>query len=178
MSGEATTLPPGVDLCAYRIVQEALSNARRHAPGATVDVEIAYSPDSLALRIKDDGPGSADGDLDGHGLLGMRERATIAGGTLRAGPSEPGGRRRGGAAGAVMTIRVVVADDQEIVGQEFAALLETQNDITVVGTAANGVEAVRACREEHPDVVLMDIRMPTLDGIEATRQLGEDGDAR
>ena len=86
MSGEAATLPPGVDLCAYRIVQEALSNARRHAPGATVDVEIAYSPDSLALRVKDDGPGSADGDLDGHGLLGMRERATIAGGTLRAGP--------------------------------------------------------------------------------------------
>ncbi len=91
MSGEATTLPPGIDLCAYRIVQEALSNARRHAPGATVDVEIAYSHDSLALRIRDDGPGPADGDLDGHGLLGMRERATIAGGTLRAGPSEQGG---------------------------------------------------------------------------------------
>ena len=91
MSGDATTLPPGVDLCAYRIVQEALSNARRHAPGATVDVEIAYSPDSLVLRVEDDGPGAADGDVDGHGLLGMRERATIAGGTFRAGPSEQGG---------------------------------------------------------------------------------------
>jgi DNA-binding NarL/FixJ family response regulator len=77
-----------------------------------------------------------------------------------------------------MTIRVVVADDQEIVRAGFAALLETQKDITVVGTAADGEEAVRACREEHPDVVLMDIRMPTLDGIEATRQLGQDGDAR
>jgi DNA-binding NarL/FixJ family response regulator len=77
-----------------------------------------------------------------------------------------------------MTIRVVVADDQEIVRAGFAALLETQKDITVVGTAADGEEAVRACREQHPDVVLMDIRMPTLDGIEATRQLGHDGDAR
>jgi DNA-binding NarL/FixJ family response regulator len=71
-----------------------------------------------------------------------------------------------------MTIRVVVADDQEIVRAGFAALLETQGDISVVGTAADGEEAVRVSREERPDVVLMDIRMPTMDGIEATRQLG------
>jgi DNA-binding NarL/FixJ family response regulator len=74
-----------------------------------------------------------------------------------------------------MTISVVVVDDQEIVRAGFAALLETQSDLTVVGTAANGEEAVRMCRDEHPDVVLMDVRMPTLDGIEATRQLSEDG---
>jgi signal transduction histidine kinase len=91
MSGDAKTLPPGVDLCAYRIVQEALSNARRHAPGATVDVEIVYGPDSLGLRVRDDGPGAADAELDGHGLLGMRERATIAGGTLRARSGADGG---------------------------------------------------------------------------------------
>jgi DNA-binding NarL/FixJ family response regulator len=74
-----------------------------------------------------------------------------------------------------MTIRVVVADDQQIVRAGFSALLDTRDDIEVVGTAADGEEAVRVCREQRPDVVLMDIRMPAMDGIEATRQLGEDG---
>jgi DNA-binding NarL/FixJ family response regulator len=70
-----------------------------------------------------------------------------------------------------MTIRVVVADDQRIVRDGFAALLETQPDITVVGSAADGEEAVRVCGEQRPDVVLMDVRMPGLDGIAATRRL-------
>ena len=77
-----------------------------------------------------------------------------------------------------MTVRVVVADDQEIVRAGFAALLETQDDFAVAGTAADGVEAVELCRAEHPDVVLMDVRMPSLDGIEATRLLAADGDKR
>ena len=77
-----------------------------------------------------------------------------------------------------MTVRVVVADDQEIVRAGFAALLETQDDFAVAGTAADGVEAVELCRAEHPDVVLMDVRMPSLDGIEATRLLAADGGKR
>jgi DNA-binding NarL/FixJ family response regulator len=77
-----------------------------------------------------------------------------------------------------MTIRVVVADDQEIVRAGFAALLETQDDFAVAGIAADGVEAVELCRAEHPDIVLMDVRMPSLDGIEATRLLAADGDKR
>jgi DNA-binding NarL/FixJ family response regulator len=73
-------------------------------------------------------------------------------------------------------IRVVVADDQEIVRAGFAALLATQPDFEVVGSAADGAEAVRVCTEHRPDVVLMDVRMPVMDGIQAARRLiGDDG---
>jgi signal transduction histidine kinase len=91
LEGTVASLPPGVDLCAYRILQEALTNVRRHAPGAAVDVELEYASDTLRLRVRDHGPGAASPDLDGHGLLGMRERAIMVGGTLSAGPAEGGG---------------------------------------------------------------------------------------
>jgi len=68
-------------------------------------------------------------------------------------------------------IRVLVADDQELVRTGFRLILETEDDITVVGQAADGVEAVDLARRHRPDVVLMDVRMPTLDGIEATARL-------
>jgi DNA-binding NarL/FixJ family response regulator len=74
-----------------------------------------------------------------------------------------------------MTISVIVADDQVIVRAGLTALLNTQADMTVLASAADGEEAVRLCREHHPDVVLMDVRMPTMDGIEATRQIAAAG---
>ena len=88
--GPPAALDPGVELAAYRIVQEALTNARRHAPGAAVDVELHYADDALRLRIRDNGPGPRDGAA-GHGLTGMRERAAAAGGELRTGAAHGGG---------------------------------------------------------------------------------------
>jgi len=90
--GRVTPLDPGVELIAYRIVQEALTNARRHAPGAAVDVEIAYEPEDLLVTVRDNGPGprpSLNGG--GHGLLGMRERVATVGGELCTGPAPVSG---------------------------------------------------------------------------------------
>ncbi len=72
-------------------------------------------------------------------------------------------------------VSIVVADDHEVVRTGFAGLLNTQPDFTVVGTAADGAAAVRVCLDERPDVVLMDVRMPVVDGIEATRRIVEAG---
>jgi signal transduction histidine kinase len=130
VSGPVAELDPGVELAAYRIAQEALTNARRHAPGTAVDVELRYGDDTLLLRIRDNGPGppaarQADeydsgghgsgghgsgghgsgghgsgghgsgghggADSPGHGLLGMRERAAAAGGSLRTAAAPGGG---------------------------------------------------------------------------------------
>jgi signal transduction histidine kinase len=87
VSGRVAPLEQGIELTAYRIVQEALTNARRHAVGAAVDVELRYCPDALLIRVRDNGPGSGREDF-GHGLAGMRERAMMAGGTVetRTGP--------------------------------------------------------------------------------------------
>ena len=91
VSGPVIRLDPGVELAAYRIVQEALTNARRHAPGAAVDVELCYADDALRLRIRDNGPGQAARYRAGHGLLGMRERAAAVGGSLQTGDARGGG---------------------------------------------------------------------------------------
>ena len=92
LRGAPLTLDPSIELAAYRIVQEALTNTRRHAPGAAVDVELDRTPDCLHLRVRDNGPGPPAADLArGHGLAGMRERAAAVGGELRTGPAAGGG---------------------------------------------------------------------------------------
>jgi signal transduction histidine kinase len=98
MSGDPRRLPPEVDLSAYRIVQEALTNVVKHAAGATAQVIVAGGPTGVVVEIADDGgTGAQDrhsGDGGGHGLRGMRERAELFGGTVEAGPYGSGWRVR------------------------------------------------------------------------------------
>lgn len=91
IDGTSTELPPGVDLSAFRIVQEALTNALKHAGPARVIVRLRYQPDALGIDITDDGVGAAMTRGDGHGLAGIRERVAVYGGNLDAGPGSEGG---------------------------------------------------------------------------------------
>jgi signal transduction histidine kinase len=100
IAGTPRPLPGGVDLSAYRIVQEALSNAMRHAPGAAVEVKLYYGDAALVVEVRNghglpgkhtaEAQGGVPGEGGGHGIIGMRERATMLGGHLQAGPTEKG----------------------------------------------------------------------------------------
>lgn len=93
LTGTQRPLPPGVDLSAFRIVQESLSNAMRHAPGAAVRVQIGHRPNGLTVRITNTAPDRAAPAARGigHGLLGMRERVTMLAGDFTNGPTPEGG---------------------------------------------------------------------------------------
>jgi CheY-like chemotaxis protein len=211
--GEVWPLPAGVDLAAFRIVQEALTNVVRHAGGGVrATVRLVHGPAELVVQVDDDGNGvpSASGKglesafgrrsavadrqdrrsgRSGRGIVGMRERVHALGGTFAAGPA-PGGASASGRGshcrmgrddlegfgarvGATM-IRVLLADDQELVRAGFRMILEAEDDIEVVGEASDGDEAVRLARRQRPDIVLMDIRMPGTDGLAATRAITAD----
>jgi signal transduction histidine kinase len=94
--GSARPLPAAVDLAAYRIIQEALTNVLRHAGARTVQLDLCYEPERVVIRILDDGSGASPGQLgtngqDGHGISGMRERALALSGQFTAGPHPDGG---------------------------------------------------------------------------------------
>jgi len=91
VDGEPFPLPRGIDLSAYRIVQEGLTNALKHANASDADVTVRYRPDELEIGVRDNGHGSATSDGLGHGLIGVRERVKIYGGRMSAGTASNGG---------------------------------------------------------------------------------------
>ncbi|TQS45046.1 sensor histidine kinase [Cryptosporangium phraense] len=91
VSGPVRPLAPGPDLCAYRVVQESLTNVLKHAGPANVRIDVTYGGSALTLRVVDDGRGSGSAESGGHGIRGMRERAELYGGVLDAGPRDEGG---------------------------------------------------------------------------------------
>jgi signal transduction histidine kinase len=94
VAGRPRPLPAGVEVSAFRIVQEALTNVRRHAAASGVEVRVRYGTEALEVSIEDDGAGAEGaGEGEGHGLRGMRERAAMLGGALSVGPLDGGGYR-------------------------------------------------------------------------------------
>ncbi len=91
VDGERFPLPRAIDLSAYRIVQEGLTNALKHAHASQVDVTLGYAPDELRIEVRDDGRGMSTGDGRGHGLVGVRERVKIYGGEMTASTAAEGG---------------------------------------------------------------------------------------
>jgi signal transduction histidine kinase len=104
VDGEPVPLPRGVDLSAYRIVQEGLTNALKHAHANTADVTVRYRPEELEIEVRDDGLGSSTTDGFGHGLVGVRERVNIYGGEMAAGRAADGG--------FVLSTRLPIAEEE------------------------------------------------------------------
>ena len=168
VDGDPGPLPASVDISMYRILHDAL-DAIAHR--GAMEIVLRFDEDDLALDVV------ADGRMAGWPTPAMSERAALCDATLDVAPSSRCADADGGADAADLqrrvgvSIRVVIADDQELIRTGFRMILDSEDDLEVVGEAATGREAVALARRLRPDVVLMDIRMPELDGIEATRQV-------
>ena len=166
--GERRLVISSVDLAAFRIIQEAVTNVVRHADADSCQVLVEYRPEELYVEVLDSGRGCATVPV-GYGILGMRERANLLHGEFSAVPTQAEASESPPPAG--MTVRVLLVDDQPLIRSGLRMLAADTADLTVVGEAGTGVEAFELVQALHPDVVVMDIRMPEMDGIEATRAI-------
>ena len=169
-------LPVAVDVSAYRIVQEALTNALRYAPDRAVRLEVSVTGVGLTIHTRNRYDGRS-GLGSGLGLVGLAERVELLGGTFRHGQTTDGDFELVAMLPVVRELvvtTVVVADDQELVRSGLELVLAARG-CEVLGSAGDGREAVVQVRRHRPDVVLMDIRMPVLDGIAATREITNAG---
>jgi DNA-binding NarL/FixJ family response regulator/signal transduction histidine kinase len=178
--GTARELPAGVDLAAYWIVQEALTNARKHAGPAHITVRVGYRDDSLRVTVDDDAPDPVVTTRAATGWPGCANALPPSAAACKPDPApaadspsphrcpptarstaRPGDPRRAGRRPKPGPRRI-------------PRLLNAEPDVTVVGEATDGGDALRATRDTVPDIVLMDIRMPERDGLAATRDIVAD----
>jgi DNA-binding NarL/FixJ family response regulator len=182
--GVRERLPSGLETVLYRVVQEGLTNIACHAQAQKICVYLNCDGKTLTLLITDDGKGFDPYATSGMGLLGIREWVAAVGGRLRI-ESTPGqGTRltvsiqcpsstclKKRQTRALDKIKVLLVEEHTIMRKGLLSLLENEPDIKVVGEAADGHEAVRLAYKLQPDVIVMDLNMPLLGGLEAIRHV-------
>ncbi len=178
--GAPQRMSRAAELAAYRITQEALTNVLKHAGSdATTRVLLSWRPESLELTVGNRVEGRRRATAGpGRGLSGMDDRLAALGGTVDVTSDEdcftvaahiP--TAAGAASRPAMSIRVFLADDQDLVREGLAMIVASQDDLVVVGEAGDGAAAVAGVTRTAPDVVLMDVRMPVLDGVQAATRI-------
>ena len=172
------------EISLFRVVQECLTNIHRHANSRTALVRMHMAPgkpDKLTLEVIDQGKGSGREFAAGLGIQGMRERLNELGGSLEVAHSSLGttvratipitGRPKAVGSPVKAKARLLLVDDHEIVRQGLVSLLRGVEGFEICGQAANGEEAIREADRSAPDIVIMDLRMPGIDGLQATRSI-------
>lgn len=173
--GSETPVMQKINFCLNRCLQESLTNAVRHGRASAITVQLHFDSQQLRLQIEDNGIGMEEVPF-GFGLGGMKERLDLLHGTLSV--------HSGSGQGTVVicaiplrtepvqgTIRLLIVDDQAIIADSLKQILDQHADFIVVGTAGDGREALEHCERSQPDIVLMDIRMQGMDGLEALLEM-------
>jgi CheY-like chemotaxis protein/anti-sigma regulatory factor (Ser/Thr protein kinase) len=172
----------------FESVRELLFNAVKHAQADRVVIDVTLDPDdTLCIRVADSGVGFDPAELVervytgqvGWGLFSIRERLTLLGGRFEI-DSAPGQGTRfhliapmSSVAGSTLprALRILIADDHAEVRRVYRSLFDERSELRVVGEASDGLEAIAQAHALKPDVILMDVSMPNLDGIAATRRI-------
>jgi len=179
--GDIGRLPDHTEVSLFRVIQECLTNIHRHAGSRSAVVRMDISDDKLRLEVVDHGKGSARPYTEGMGIKGMRERISELGGTFEISPANGGTsvrvaipvapRVRADEPASKNKARLLLVDDHEIVRQGLASLLQGVEGFEICGEASSGEDAIREVDRTAPDIVIMDLRMPGIDGLQATRSI-------
>ncbi|MFS0557071.1 response regulator [Brevibacillus sp. 179-C9.3 HS] len=175
--GEEYPVGKQVKMTLFRCLQESLTNAVRHGQATDIVVSLHFEPQQTRLEVQDNGHG-VENWKDGFGITTMKERAAHLQGRVSV-YSERG-------EGTLITcfvprlvestdeiIRLFIVDDHSFIRESLRSIIEGQRDLRVVGMAEDGAQAVELCEELEPDLVLMDLEMPNMDGIMATKRIKE-----
>ncbi|UED74888.1 hybrid sensor histidine kinase/response regulator transcription factor [Brevibacillus sp. DP1.3A] len=172
--GIETLVMQKMSFCLYRCLQESLTNAVRHGQASVVSVDLFFESQQLRLQIEDNGNGIESIEFG----LGLKERLEQQQGTLSV-------HSQSGQGTVVIcnvplqveagqgSIRLLIVDDQVMIADSLQQILSQQDNFIVVGTASDGQEALEQCERHQPDIVLMDVHMQGMNGLEAFLQMKE-----